>query len=83
MGFDFDKALEELGRIVADFEEGKLSLEEGLVKFERGLEIAAQCQERLREVENRIKEIKVRFQQLRRENSGKDNSRMNEEFSAG
>ncbi|MDI3270630.1 MAG: exodeoxyribonuclease VII small subunit [Bacillota bacterium] len=50
----FEKALEELERIVRRLEEGQVSLEESLAAFERGLELLAFCQARLSQVEKRV-----------------------------
>jgi exodeoxyribonuclease VII small subunit len=43
----FEKAIAELERIVAQMEEGELSLERSLGAHKRGLELARYCQERL------------------------------------
>ena len=46
-GLTFEKAIAELERIVAQMEEGELSLEHSLGAHTRGLELARYCQERL------------------------------------
>ena len=46
-GLTFEKAIAELERIVAQMEEGELSLEQSLAAHKRGLELARYCQERL------------------------------------
>lgn len=43
----FEKAIAELERIVAQMEEGELSLESSLGAHKRGLELARYCQQRL------------------------------------
>ena len=43
----FEKAITELERIVAQMEEGELSLERSLGAHKRGLELARYCQQRL------------------------------------
>ena len=43
----FEKAIAELERIVAQMEEGELSLERSLGAHKRGLELARFCQQRL------------------------------------
>ena len=43
----FEKALAELESIVANMEDGGLSLEQSLAAHKRGLELAKQCRERL------------------------------------
>jgi exodeoxyribonuclease VII small subunit len=43
----FEKAIAELERIVAQMEEGELSLERSLGAHKRGLELARYCQDRL------------------------------------
>lgn len=43
----FEKAIAELERIVAQMEEGELSLERSLGAHKRGLELARYCQQRL------------------------------------
>ena len=54
---DFEKALEELERLVERMEEGKLSLEESLRTFERGMELSRSCQRSLDEAEQRIRTL--------------------------
>ena len=43
----FEKAIADLERIVAQMEQGELSLEQSLGAHKRGLELARYCQERL------------------------------------
>ena len=46
-GLTFEKAIAELERIVAQMEQGELSLEHSLGAHKRGLELARFCQQRL------------------------------------
>ena len=46
-GLTFETAIAELERIVAQMEEGELSLERSLDAHKRGLELARYCQQRL------------------------------------
>ena len=46
-GLTFEKAIAELERIVAQMEQGEMSLEQSLGAHKRGLELARYCQERL------------------------------------
>ena len=50
----FEKALEELERLVERMEEGELSLEESLKTYERGIELSRACQRALDAAEQRI-----------------------------
>lgn len=52
--FDFEKALEELEKLVAVMEEGDLSLEESLKHFERGIALTRACQKALAEAEQKV-----------------------------
>lgn len=52
--FDFEKALEELEKLVALMEEGDLSLEESLKHFERGIALTRACQKALAEAEQKV-----------------------------
>lgn len=49
-----EEALDDLERIVAELEEGKLGLEESLVLFERGMGLVRLCNSRLERAEQRI-----------------------------
>ncbi|HRK30097.1 MAG TPA: exodeoxyribonuclease VII small subunit [Tepidisphaeraceae bacterium] len=51
---DFEEAMAELDRIVADMEEGKTSLEESLVRFERGSFLIEHCRKVLSQAEQKI-----------------------------
>jgi len=43
-GPDFEKTLAELEKLVANLEEGNLSLDESLSGFKHGIELTRQCQ---------------------------------------
>ena len=51
---DFEDAVTELDRIVADMEEGKTTLEESLAKFERGSFLIEHCRKVLSQAEQKI-----------------------------
>ncbi len=51
---EFEKALQELELLVAQLEQGDLSLEESLKQFERGIELTRACQTALKEAEQKI-----------------------------
>jgi exodeoxyribonuclease VII small subunit len=53
--FSFEKALAELEKIVAQMEEGGLTLEQSLAAHKRGLELARQCRERLEAAQQQVK----------------------------
>lgn len=50
----FEKALEELERLVERMEEGELTLEESLRTYERGIYLSRACQRALDQAEQRI-----------------------------
>lgn len=50
----FEESLEQLEKIVAQLEDGELSLEESLKLFENGIKLSRLCQERLNHAERRI-----------------------------
>ncbi len=52
---DFEKALEELERLVERMEQGELSLEESLRTYERGIELSRRCQRALEQAEQRVR----------------------------
>jgi len=52
-----EEALDDLERIVATLEEGKLSLEESLVLFEKGTMLVRLCQRKLENAEMRIESL--------------------------
>ena len=51
----FEKALEKLERIVAEIEEGKVSLEESIEKYAEGTKLIETCREILDKAEVKIK----------------------------
>ena len=54
-GPTFEKALDELEKIVARMESGELSLEDALATHKRGLELARFCQQKLEAAQQQIK----------------------------
>lgn len=54
-GVDFERALDELEKLVQRMEEGDLSLEESLKLYERGMELSRACQKALEAAEKRIR----------------------------
>ena len=53
--FSFEKALAELEKIVAQMEEGGLSLEQSLEAHKRGLELARRLRERLESAQQQVR----------------------------
>ena len=54
---DFEKALQELERIVEQMEKGDLTLEDSLQHFERGIELTRSCQAALRQAQQRVEQL--------------------------
>ena len=52
--FNFEKKLEELEKLVASMEEGKLSLEDSLRAFEQGVKLTRDCQAALKKAEQKV-----------------------------
>ena len=52
--FNFEKKLEELEKLVASMEEGKLSLEDSLRAFEKGVKLTRDCQAALKKAEQKV-----------------------------
>ena len=52
---NFETALDELEGLVAQLEEGDLSLEDSLSAFERGVKLTRRCQSALQAAELRVK----------------------------
>ncbi len=52
-----EEALDDLERVVAELEEGKLGLEESLVLFEKGMGLVRLCNARLDRAEQRIESL--------------------------
>lgn len=51
---EFERALEELERVVERLEHGDLPLEEALKSFERGIELTRHCQGALKAAQQRV-----------------------------
>ncbi len=51
---NFEKAMENLEKIVQELESGELALEEALKKFEEGIKLSRQCADKLEESEKKI-----------------------------
>lgn len=54
-----EAALEELDRIVATLEDGRLSLDDSLALYERGMRLTKRCQEILDTAELRVQRLRV------------------------
>ena len=50
----FEKSLDELGKLVEKLEKGELSLDESLKQFEKGVKLSQQCQGLLQKAEQKI-----------------------------
>lgn len=55
----FEAALEELGGIVRQLEEGQVPLDHAIALFERATALKGHCDERLRSAEARIERIRL------------------------
>lgn len=53
----FEKALEELEKIVRDLEDGRIGLEEALSRYEAGVHLITLCYSRLNQAEQRIQKL--------------------------
>jgi len=51
---DFERALNDLEKLVERMEAGELSLEESLKTFEQGIELGRRCQQALEDAEQRV-----------------------------
>lgn len=56
-GINFEDAMAELEKLVAQMEEGDLSLDESLQAFERGVMLTRQCQQALSQAELRVQAL--------------------------
>ncbi|MEK6540601.1 MAG: exodeoxyribonuclease VII small subunit [Pseudomonadota bacterium] len=56
---NFEAALEELGRIVRQLEEGAVPLDSAITLYERATLLKGHCDARLRDAEVRIERIKL------------------------
>ncbi len=54
---DFEKALQQLEKIVTRMESGELGLEESLNQFEQGIKLAKNCQDTLTDAESRVEQL--------------------------
>ena len=52
---EFEDALSELEQLVAQMEEGEMSLEDSLKAFERGIKLTRHCQQALSSAEQRVR----------------------------
>ena len=52
---DFEVAMAELEKIVADMETGQLSLEESLIAYKRGAELLVYCRSRLEDAQHQVR----------------------------
>jgi exodeoxyribonuclease VII small subunit len=52
---DFESAMAELERLVADMEAGKLSLEDSLAAYKRGAELLSFCRTRLEDAQQQVR----------------------------
>jgi len=50
----FEEAMEELEKLVAQMEQGDISLEESLKAFERGIKLTRTCQQALQDAEQKV-----------------------------
>ena len=55
--FHFEKALEQLEKIINDLESGELTLDESIRAFEKGVELSRLCQKKLEVAEERVKKL--------------------------
>lgn len=56
-GFDFEKAMERLEKIIDDLESGDLGLDESIKVFEEGVELSRKCYKKLSEAELKVKKL--------------------------
>ena len=54
----FEKAMEQLEKIVKELESGELTLEASIKKFEDGIKLSRLCSRKLEETENRINALR-------------------------
>jgi exodeoxyribonuclease VII small subunit len=54
---NFEKALAELEQLVAEMEQGELSLEDSLKRFEKGIALTTECQQALQNAELKVTEL--------------------------
>lgn len=51
---DFERALDELEKLVEELERGEMPLEQSLAAFERGVRLTRDCQQALRQAEQKV-----------------------------
>lgn len=56
-GPNFEKTLAELEKLVANLEEGNLSLDESLSGFKRGIKLTRQCQTMLDDAQQTVEQL--------------------------
>lgn len=56
-GPTFEEALAELEKIVAEMENGRLSLEESVERYTRGMELTKICRKKLSDAESKIRKL--------------------------
>jgi exodeoxyribonuclease VII small subunit len=61
-GLSFEKALEELEKIVQALESGEVELEKSVALYERGEKLKARCETLLRQAEERVEKVKANSQ---------------------
>ena len=54
---DFEKAMENLEKIVDQLESGELTLENSITAFEKGIELSKYCHKKLEAAEGRVKKL--------------------------
>ena len=54
---DFEKAMQQLEKIVNSMESGELGLEDSLKQFEQGIILAKNCQDTLNNAETRVEQL--------------------------
>ena len=54
---DFEKALQQLEKIVNSMESGELGLEDSLKQFEQGIILAKNCQDTLNNAETHVEQL--------------------------
>ena len=52
---NYEESIQELEKLIADMESGKLSLEATMAAYKRGAELLKQCQQVLEQVEQQVK----------------------------
>ncbi len=53
----FEQAITELESIVAELEQGDISLEESIKKFEKGMKLSKICNDKLNQLEQKMKKL--------------------------